>query len=124
MKPSAEAAMRALKLARGWLKRANDSSILGYKDLAVVASFISMLHAARAIMRRDGVREKDDRGMIEYVKKRYPELKEHMASLDQYRGLVLAIQRDPEVSVGGSDSKGAMNSANELIKSVDGLLSK
>jgi len=124
VEPSAEAGMRALKVAKGWLKGAKDSSILGYKGLAVVASFTSMLHAARALLLRDGVKEKADRDMIEYLKRRYPELREHAASLDQYGRLTLAIQRDPDASIGRSEVKGAMNSAAELIKLVEKLLLK
>lgn len=124
VEPAAEVGARSLKLAKGWLKRAKDSNILGYRDLAVIASFTSMLYAARAILLRDGVKEKDDCGMIEYLRKRYPQLKGHAASLEQYGRLALAIQRDPDMSVGRSDAKAAMNTADELIKSAEKMLSK
>ena len=120
--PSPEAGLRSLKLAKGWLRKAKDSNILGYRDLAVVASSFSMLHAARAILLRDGVEEKDTDHMVEYLKERYPELREHVTSLDQFSKLTSAIQRDPDVSVKRSDAKEAMNSAKELIRQVEGVL--
>ena len=122
--PSTEMSTKSLRLAKAWLKRAKDGNILGYRDLAILASHISMLHAARAILFKDGVKAKDDHGMLEYIKKRYPQLREHMVSLDQYGRLVSAIQRDPDVTIGGKDAKGAMSSANDLMKLVEGTLSK
>lgn len=119
VEPSLEASAKSLKMAKNWLRRAKDSNILGYKDMTVLASFISMFHAAKAIMLKDGVREKEDRVVAEYVRRAYPELKEHATSLDQYWRLASAIQRDPEISVDGSDAKGALNSAKGFIKFVE-----
>jgi uncharacterized protein (UPF0332 family) len=120
-KSETKASEKSLKLAKEWFRRAKDNNILGYKDLAMLASYISMLHAARAILLKDGVKDLDS---IEYLKKRYPELREHAASMDQYGKLASAIQQDPDILIERSDAKGAMDSANELIKFVERILSK
>lgn len=122
--PSNEMGEKSIKQASEWLKRAKDSNILGYRDLAMVASFISMLHAARALLFKDGLKERENRDLIEYIKENYPELRELATSIDQYERLVLAIQRDPDLSIGRGDAKGAMSSADELKKMVEEILSK
>ncbi len=116
--------MRSLKVAKEWLKRAKDSNALGYRDMAVVASLISMFHAARALLFRNGVSEVERQTMIEYLRCRYPELREHVTSLDQFNRFVSAIYSDPTLSVKRSDAKGAMDSAKEFIKAIEKELSK
>ena len=104
--------------------RAKDNRFLGYRDLAIVASSISMFNAGRAVLSAYGVEGGDDLNVVESLKNLSPELEPHTVSLDQFGRLASAIQRDPEVSVGRSDVREAMSSAKQLIKLAERMLSE
>lgn len=122
--PFPETGARFLKLAKRWLVRARDNNFLGYRDLAMIASSISMFNAGRAILSARGVEGSDDLDLAESLKNLSQELEPHAVSLDQFGRLASAIQRDHEVSVGRSDVREAMDSAKQLIKLAERMLSE
>ncbi len=54
-------------------------------DLASVSIYTSMFHAARAILFRDGFKERNHVCVIAHLRKNYPALREHVRLLDSYR---------------------------------------
>ena len=59
-----------------------DSEMYG---LATVSIYTSMFHAARAILFRDGFKERNHVCVIAYLRKKHPQLREHVKVLDSYR---------------------------------------
>ena len=54
-------------------------------DLAVVSVYTAMFHAARAILFRDGIKERSHICVVTYIKEKYPHLSEYANTLDSYR---------------------------------------
>ncbi|MEF3245623.1 MAG: HEPN domain-containing protein [Caldisericaceae bacterium] len=54
-------------------------------DLVVVSVYTSMFHAARAILYRDGFKERSHICLIEYIREKYPKLNDFLKILDTYR---------------------------------------
>ncbi len=72
--PDMENALRSVKLAMGNIEDAAENlSIRRYRVVAI-SSYTAMFHAARAILFRDGVKERSHECIPVYLKEKYPEL--------------------------------------------------
>lgn len=75
--------------------------------LATVSIYTGMFHAARAILFRDGFKERNHVCVITYLRKNYPPLQEHLKVLDSYRRARhsalygIDAEEDPEEAVHG-----------------------
>ena len=54
-------------------------------EMAVVAVYTAMFHSARAILFRDGIRERSHVCVVAYLAENYPLLREHINALDMFR---------------------------------------
>ena len=96
-----------------------DSEMYG---LATVSIYTSMFHAARAILFRDGFKERNHVCVIAYLRKNYPALQEHVKVLDSYRRARhsalygIDAEEDPEEAVHGIEL------AEEFILEVKKIL--
>ena len=57
----------------------------GMFGLAVVSIYTSMFHAGRALLFRDGIKERSHLCVMIYLKEKYPELEDYAKVLDNYR---------------------------------------
>ena len=91
-------------------------------DLASVSIYTSMFHAARAILFRDGFKERNHVCVIAHLRKNYPALREHLKVLDSYRRARhsalygIDAEEDPEEAVHGIEL------AEEFILEVKKIL--
>ncbi len=75
--------------------------------LATVSIYTGMFHAARAILFRDGFKERNHVCVIAHLRKNYPALREHVRVLDSYRRARhsalygIDAEEDPEEAVHG-----------------------
>lgn len=76
-------------------------------DLASVSIYTGMFHAARAILFRDGFKERNHVCVIAHLRKNYPAMREHVRVLDSYRrtrhSALYGVdnEEDPEEAVHG-----------------------
>ena len=73
--PSKDKAARSLKKAQKWLKEAQNTARSGASNSSVLASYMVMFHAARAILFRDGFRERSHACIGRYLEERYAKKK-------------------------------------------------
>ncbi len=88
-------------------------------DLAVVAVYTSMFHAARAILFRDGFKERSHICLIEYVREKYPYLNEFVKVLDIYRESRHAALYGIDVNFIKEDATYGMKVAEKFIERVE-----
>lgn len=83
--PDMDNAHRSIRLSSENIEDAEEN--LGIKRYRVVAilSYTAMFHAARAILFRDGVKERSHECIPVYLEEKYPELESLANLLDSYR---------------------------------------
>lgn len=89
--PSKENAGRSLKKADKWLEEAAEAFKSDIFNSSVLASYMTMFHAARAILFLDGFREKSHACVARYLEERYVKTgkleKNWIELLDHYRDI-------------------------------------
>jgi uncharacterized protein (UPF0332 family) len=121
---SEETIRGTLDLANHCIERAAGIFKIGYFDVSLTLAYQSMLHVARAITFKDGIKERSHICVILYLKERYkqnPTMLKHLNILDSYR-----ISRHEIVYRGGEVSEKeclrAINDARELLKLAHDIL--
>jgi len=87
-------------------------------DLAVVSVYTAMFHAARALLFRDGIKERSHICVVTYIKEKYPHLSEYANTLDSYRKSRHTMLYGLEVDVMKDDATYGIDIAKEFIKAV------
>lgn len=87
-------------------------------DLAVVSVYTSMFHAARAILYRDGFKERIYTYLIEYIKENYSKLNDFLKVLETYRESRHAVLYGLDVSAMKEDAIYGIDVAKKFIEAV------
>jgi uncharacterized protein (UPF0332 family) len=84
-KPSKQYALKSLDTSFSYIQNAKDNLKMNNNNLVIFCSYTSMFHAARAILFRDGIKERSHLCTISYLRETYPRLKRLAHQLDTYR---------------------------------------
>lgn len=86
-KKEAEHVKNSVEQAEHYLGRAVGVLKSGFPDVSFLMSYNAMFHAARALLFRDGVKERSHYCMIQYLREEYSrqELSQSIEILDNYR---------------------------------------
>jgi len=85
IKPSIQYATKSLETSQEFIKKAEDNLKIKNYDIAVFCSYTSMFHASRALLFKDGVKERSHICIISYINEIYPHLRKLANQLDTYR---------------------------------------
>lgn len=93
--PSKDNALRSLRKAEKWLEEAEKAFKSDIFNSSVLASYMAMFHAARAILFLDGFREKSHACVARYLEEKYVKTgkleQNRVELLDHYRDTLHAI---------------------------------
>ncbi len=124
--PSKDKAARSLKKAEKWLKEAQKTSKGDAFNSSVLASYMVMFHAARAVLFRDGFRERSHACIGRYLEEKYakkgPLEKEWIQLLDHHRNIRHDDQYDLSFFSTKEDADQAVRSAGRFLKRMQELL--
>ena len=81
-----------------------------------------MFHAARALLFKDGIKERSHACMIEYLRAKHKGLRRHVNTLDSYRRLRHTVLYGLDVAVGVTDAREAVNSARAFISKIKDIV--
>lgn len=123
-RPSDNKTKQSLVSARSSLKKAKGNMKIGNMDVAVVMAYTAMFHAFRALLFREGIKERSHICMLEYVKKNFPELRNQAKEADAYRRFRHTALYGLEVLVSKDDAVGATKLAEEIIASVTDIFQR
>ena len=84
-KPSKQYAIKSLDTSLTYIQNAKDNLKMKNNNLVVFCSYTAMFHAARAVLFRDGIKERSHLCTISYLRETYPRLKRLANQLDAYR---------------------------------------
>jgi len=117
--PSRERAVKSLIVAERYFTSAKKSFDARIDDMAIVAAYSSVFHAARAILFLDGMAERSHVAIYEYLKEKHKALgTDAIETFNMYRRLRHAVAYGLETQVSAKDSQEALNFATEFIEKV------
>ncbi len=116
-KPDLDNALRSLRISEDFLEKAKKNVRIECYDVSVMLSYTSMFHAARAVLFKDGIKERSHACVPVYLKSNYPEFRKLAETLDSYRefrhGIVYRAS-----NVSESDADEAINSAEDFLRKI------
>jgi uncharacterized protein (UPF0332 family) len=121
-KPSADTARKSFQIAEDTLLKAKDNYKMGYFDVTVVLCYTAMFHAARAVLFRDGVKERSHVCIVLYLKNKYPDLMTYANMLDSYRYSRHTTLYGLDIITKDADATTATRSAEEFISKMRNFL--
>jgi len=116
--PSVEKSGKSLEQAAYFIKQAKSNLPLENYKLVLFCSYTSMFHSARAILFRDGIKERSHVCVIEYLKSEYPEITSFANTLDSYRGNRHNVVYGLDYLVSEIDAQASINDAKEFLAKV------
>lgn len=122
IKPSADMTRKSFHIADDTLLKAKDNFKLGHFDVTVVLCYTAMFHAARAVLFRDGVKERSHVRIVLYLKNKYPDLMAYANMLDAYRHSRHTTLYGLDIIIKDADATTAMRSAVEFILKMRNFL--
>lgn len=122
IRPSLGKSERSLELASQALLKAKDNLQMGHHDVSVVLCYTAMFHAARAILFRDGIKERSHVCVCLYLQHEYPDLRTYANTLDSYRRLRHTTLYGLDVVIKETDARTALGAANDFISKMKSLL--
>ena len=84
-KPSIKYAQKSLETSDEYIKKAEDNLEINNYDITIFCSYTSMFHVSRALLFKDGIKERSHICIISYIKETYPNMRKLANQLDTYR---------------------------------------
>ena len=113
-----ENALRSLELSESNIEDAAENLRIRRYRVVVVSSYTAMFHAARAILFRDGVKERSNECIPIYIKESYPQLERIANTLDAYRRFRHNAIYGLDLTLDETEARAALDSARELLEEV------
>lgn len=121
-RPSQEKATQSLKASKVYVQKAKDNIALKNYDITIVAVYTSMFYSLRAILFKDGIKERSHICLLSYIRNAYPELSRIANSVDVYRRFRHTALYGLETSASREDAESSIEGAEETFSSVKKLL--
>ncbi|HHD15436.1 MAG TPA: HEPN domain-containing protein [Euryarchaeota archaeon] len=117
-----ETIKKELENAKRHLENAERNYKFDMMDVSIISSYTAMFHAARALLFKDGFKERSHVCLVAFLRERYPELKGYADVFDIYRKnrheSLYGIDYEPLES----DAKAGSDSAREFIETVKKII--
>jgi len=124
--PSKEKSAGSIRTAENWLKEAENNMKSESPNSSVLASYMAIFHAARAVLFRDGFREKSHYCIARYLEDRYAKTGKLEATwielLDHYRELRHEKQYDTEFMTTEEEVVDSFEAAKSFVRRIKSLL--
>ena len=117
-----ESARRSVRLAHSYITDAQKSLSGDSYRLTVVSSYTAMFHAARAILFRDGVKERSHECIPLYLREKYPSLMGQANMLDSYRKYRHDALYGLEFKAGRQDAITSLSIARDFLTAIEKVL--
>jgi uncharacterized protein (UPF0332 family) len=124
--PSRDKAFQSIKKSREWLLDSEKSLKIGAAGSSILASYMSMFHAARSILFFDGYREKSHACIARYLEEKYVKFKKldikWVELLDHCREVRHNDQYNLSFFSTEEDAENAFKSAKDFLYAIENLL--
>ena len=116
--PDMENALRSLELSKSNIEDAIENMSIHRYRVVAISSYSSMFHAARAILFRDGIKERSHECIPVYLKETYKDLETMANTLDAYRRFRHDAIYGLNFIMDEQESKAALNSAKDFLDGI------
>jgi len=83
--PSKQYAIKSLENSLVYIQNAKDNLKMDNNNLVIFCSYTAMFHSARALLFKDGIKERSHLCIVSYIQETYPRLRRLSNQLDAYR---------------------------------------
>jgi uncharacterized protein (UPF0332 family) len=125
VQPSKEKATDSIVKAEQWIKESQMTLHAGAYDSCIASSYLAVFHSARAILFRDGVREKSHYCIARYLEKYIEEgllEEEWVVLLDRIREIRHMDQYTLHYHATEEEASSSLDSATNFVKRMKVLL--
>lgn len=122
--PSPDKAKASLEASEKFIAKA-EFNREEYPDVAILMAYDSFLHAARAVLFRDGISEKSHACTVEYLRRKYAGkglAEEQVNTLDTYRRLRHTAQYGLSAVYSLAEAEEAIACAKDFLSAIKALL--
>jgi uncharacterized protein (UPF0332 family) len=116
--PDMENALRSLELSMSNIEDAAENMSIHRYRVVAISSYSSMFHSARAILFRDGIKERSHECIPVYLKEKYPQLETLANILDSYRRFRHNAIYGLDFAIDDKEAKAALDSAKEILEKI------
>jgi uncharacterized protein (UPF0332 family) len=124
--PSASAAESSLRASERWLEEAEKGLRAGALNSSVMSSYLAMFHSARAVLFKDGYREKSHYCISRYLEEKYVKEKrlesKWVGLLDYSRELRHESQYDAIFVTSEKEAERSLGTAKEFVERFRALV--
>ncbi|MFZ3059767.1 MAG: HEPN domain-containing protein [Candidatus Methanoperedens sp.] len=115
--PDMENALRSLELSKSNIEDAIENMSIHRYRVVAISSYSSMF-PARAILFRDGIKERSHECIPVYIKEKYPELETLANIIDSYRRFRHDAIYGLDFAIDEKEAKAALDSAKEILEKI------
>lgn len=116
--PDMENALRSLELSRSNIEDAIENISINRYRVVAILSYTAMFHAARAILFRDGIKERSHECIPVYLKEKYRDMEAPANTLDAYRRFRHDAIYGLDFAIDEKEAKAALDSAKEILEKI------
>lgn len=116
--PDMENAIRSLELSKSNIEDAIENMFIHRYRVVAISSYSAMFHTARAILFRDGIKERSHECIPVYLKEKYPELETLANILDSYRRFRHDAIYGLDFVMDEEEAQAALDSAKEFLEKI------
>ncbi|MBU2100484.1 HEPN domain-containing protein [Candidatus Micrarchaeota archaeon] len=120
---SREKALQSIKKSKQLFEEAK----INFKDdrinSVVIVAYLALFHAARALLFRDGFREKSHECIIRYLEEKYPEIKsEEIELLEKYKAERTHTQYDVSYNPNEEQAEKMLAFTKKFIETIEEIV--
>lgn len=120
--PDMENARRSIELSMSNIEDADENLRIHRYRVVIVSSYTAMFHAARALLFKDGIKERSHECVPKYLKEKYKDMSVHANVLDTYRRFRHSAIYGLDVVLDEDEARTALNSAKEFLNIVKSII--
>lgn len=121
-KPSKQYAVKSLETSLNYIQNAKDNLKMKNNNLVIFCSYTAMFHSARAILFKDGIKERSHLCIVSYIRETHPKLRRLSNQLDAYRRTRHNTLYALDFLISDYESKQAIEDAEEFYKQIKTII--
>ena len=121
-KPSKQYAIKSLETSINYIQNAKDNFEMKNNNLVIFCSYTAMFHSARALLFKDGIKERSHVCIVSYIRETYPKLRNLSNQLDAYRRNRHNTLYGLDFLISDNDSQQAIEDAEQFYTQIEKMI--
>ena len=121
-KPSKQYAIKSLETSLNYIQNAKDNFEMKNNNLVIFCSYTAMFHSARALLFKDGIKERSHLCIVSYIRETFPELRNLSNQLDAYRRNRHNTLYGLDFLISDYEAQQAIKDAEQFYKQIEKMI--